>query len=301
MERVFRVLAEYREAIDAAGSPPARAVMTSAVRDAANGEAFAAEVAERFGLDARDDLRRRGGAPDVPRGDEHAPAGAAGAGRRHRRRLDRARDRRGRRAALPRVHPGGRRAPERAPSPSRPAGRPRAAGADRRRAPRAGRRRSRTTMTYVPETAIAVAGTATSLAAIDLELEPYDPARVEGHGLERATCEMLLARLAAMTLAERRAAARAAPRPGADDRRRRGPARRGAAPLSPAGGRGLRARPALRGRPDGAPPLKDGSRPQGTASEGGPDRTGRGTCHAGACLVAQAAGGADSMRLRPSL
>ena len=33
--------------------------------------------------------------------------------------------------------------------------------------------------------AIAVAGTATQCAAIDLELEPYDPARVEGHVLSR--------------------------------------------------------------------------------------------------------------------
>jgi exopolyphosphatase/guanosine-5'-triphosphate,3'-diphosphate pyrophosphatase len=56
----------------------------------------------------------------------------------------------------------------------------------------------------VPETAIGVAGTATSLAAIELELDPYDPARVEGHVLERATCEMLLARMSAMTLAELR-------------------------------------------------------------------------------------------------
>ncbi len=51
---------------------------------------------------------------------------------------------------------------------------------------------------------IAVAGTATSAAAIELELEPYDPERVHGHCLMLATVELLLARLAAMTEAERR-------------------------------------------------------------------------------------------------
>jgi exopolyphosphatase/guanosine-5'-triphosphate,3'-diphosphate pyrophosphatase len=51
---------------------------------------------------------------------------------------------------------------------------------------------------------IAVAGTATSAAAIDQELDPYDPARVHGYALSLATVEMLLARLADMDEAERR-------------------------------------------------------------------------------------------------
>jgi exopolyphosphatase/guanosine-5'-triphosphate,3'-diphosphate pyrophosphatase len=51
---------------------------------------------------------------------------------------------------------------------------------------------------------IAVAGTATSAAAIDLELDPYDPARVHRHTLLLATVEMLLARLADMDEARRR-------------------------------------------------------------------------------------------------
>jgi exopolyphosphatase/guanosine-5'-triphosphate,3'-diphosphate pyrophosphatase len=54
------------------------------------------------------------------------------------------------------------------------------------------------------ETAIAVAGTATSLAAIDLELDPYDPDRVNGHRLPLGECELLLARLAALPLEKRR-------------------------------------------------------------------------------------------------
>jgi len=52
---------------------------------------------------------------------------------------------------------------------------------------------------------IAVAGTATSAAAIDQELDPYDPERVHGYALLLATVEMLLARLADMDESQRRA------------------------------------------------------------------------------------------------
>ena len=52
--------------------------------------------------------------------------------------------------------------------------------------------------------AIAVAGTATSAAAIEQELDPYDPARVHRYPLQLATVELLLARLADMTEARRR-------------------------------------------------------------------------------------------------
>lgn len=52
--------------------------------------------------------------------------------------------------------------------------------------------------------AVAVAGTATSAAAIDQELAPYDPARVHRYPLMLATVELLLARLADMTEAQRR-------------------------------------------------------------------------------------------------
>jgi exopolyphosphatase/guanosine-5'-triphosphate,3'-diphosphate pyrophosphatase len=51
---------------------------------------------------------------------------------------------------------------------------------------------------------IAVAGTATSAASIDLELDPYDPARVHGHMLLLGTVELLLARLADMSEEQRR-------------------------------------------------------------------------------------------------
>ena len=51
---------------------------------------------------------------------------------------------------------------------------------------------------------IAVAGTATSLAAISQALDPYDPGRVHGFQLLRAEAERILAMLAALPLEERR-------------------------------------------------------------------------------------------------
>ena len=54
------------------------------------------------------------------------------------------------------------------------------------------------------EQGIAVAGTPTSLAAIDLELHTYDPERVHGHRLPLETIQRLLSRLAAVPLEKRR-------------------------------------------------------------------------------------------------
>ena len=51
---------------------------------------------------------------------------------------------------------------------------------------------------------IAVAGTATSLGAIAQHLDPYDPERVHGYLLSAAECDRILGELAAMTLEERR-------------------------------------------------------------------------------------------------
>ena len=49
-----------------------------------------------------------------------------------------------------------------------------------------------------PADAIGVAGTVTTLAALDLGLEEYDPARIHGHVLARAAVEEQLARLAGL-------------------------------------------------------------------------------------------------------
>jgi len=53
------------------------------------------------------------------------------------------------------------------------------------------------------EQGIAVAGTPTSLAAIEMELVPYDPARVHGHVLALPSVQRMLSRLASVPLAER--------------------------------------------------------------------------------------------------
>jgi exopolyphosphatase / guanosine-5'-triphosphate,3'-diphosphate pyrophosphatase len=51
---------------------------------------------------------------------------------------------------------------------------------------------------------IAVAGTPTSLAAIDLELDPYDPGAVHGHRLGMPKIQHMLSQLASVPLEERR-------------------------------------------------------------------------------------------------
>jgi len=59
-------------------------------------------------------------------------------------------------------------------------------------------------LTSAARTLVGVAGTVTTLAAIDLDLEREVPELVDGHPLARSTVEALLERLAALPLAERR-------------------------------------------------------------------------------------------------
>src|SRR3954447_14163955 len=53
------------------------------------------------------------------------------------------------------------------------------------------------------DSAIGVAGTITTVAAIDLGLHDYDPARIHGHRISRAAADRVLADLAALPLVER--------------------------------------------------------------------------------------------------
>jgi exopolyphosphatase/guanosine-5'-triphosphate,3'-diphosphate pyrophosphatase len=53
------------------------------------------------------------------------------------------------------------------------------------------------------EGGIAVAGTPTSLAAIEMELVPYDPQKIHGHVLELRSIQRMLSRLAATPLEQR--------------------------------------------------------------------------------------------------
>lgn len=206
MDRVFATLEEFRALIDEHDARRSVAVLTSAVRDAANGGEFAREVGERFGLE-----------PHVLSGDDEARMTFAGAT------SDRAAqddeptlviDIGGGSTEMVIGVPGRepdfhvsnqagvvrqteRHLPSDPPSEAELAALRRdvadifASGVPER---------WRRTVTQ----AIAVAGTATSLAAIAQELVPYDAERVHGYVLSRGKCEELLAHLAAIPLEERR-------------------------------------------------------------------------------------------------
>lgn len=209
MGRVFATLDAYRDALDAADVPAdARvAVLTSAARDAANGGDFTARVTRDYGLDARtiageEEARLTfGGAThgrdaadrtpllvvDIGGGSTELIVGAAGGDE-------------------PSFHvslqTGVVRQTERHLHRDPPPPHELQQLADDVHA---------TIAAHVPgdvlksaQVAVAVAGTATSLAAIDQELEPYDPRRVHGYVLDRAEIELLLARLAQMPLDRRR-------------------------------------------------------------------------------------------------
>jgi exopolyphosphatase/guanosine-5'-triphosphate,3'-diphosphate pyrophosphatase len=206
--RVMQTLHDYRAQIDAHRCEANLAVLTAAVRDAVNGAEFAARVRDEFGLDARvlsgDEEAQLtflgamsgresaagsqwpalvvdigGGSTEFVVGEDHTagfhaslPVGVVRMSERHihsdppaSAELD----------ALARdvrsVFHEGLPAAERTPV----------------------------------KRAIAVAGTATSAAAIDQQLDPYDPARVESYALSCEVVDRMLRRLAAMSEGERRA------------------------------------------------------------------------------------------------
>ena len=205
MRRVFDVLAGYREAIDAHGAQRDVAVLTSAVRDAANGAGFTRAVREDFGLDAR-----------TIAGDEEARLTFRGA--------TSERDGDGRAVVVIDIGGGSTefvtgRAGEVLFHTSTQAGVVRQSErhlhADPPTAAELAALRAEVRGIFdvavagagpeVPEAAIAVAGTATSLASIDQKLDPYDASRVHGYRLSRERCLELLGELAGLTEAERRA------------------------------------------------------------------------------------------------
>jgi exopolyphosphatase / guanosine-5'-triphosphate,3'-diphosphate pyrophosphatase len=203
IEAVCEVLAEYVAAYRELGAECVDAIATSAVRDAANGEAFIAELRERFALGARvlggeeEALLTYRGAmaqrsrPDpalvidigggsteliVGSGDEVAfhTSLQAGVVRQTERHL--------------------------AGNPPTPSELEQLAGEI------LGLLSS--TLSSEPrvyaEGGIAVAGTPTSLAAIEQELDPYDPGRVQGYRLSLESVQRMLSLLASLPLAERR-------------------------------------------------------------------------------------------------
>jgi exopolyphosphatase/guanosine-5'-triphosphate,3'-diphosphate pyrophosphatase len=183
--RVRNVLADFRRAAERLGAERTLAVATSAVRDAENGEAFLGEVEWSYGFATRllsgDDEARltfRGVAAGrtVTPGTLIVDIGGGST-----------------ELILPDRHlsldVGCVRLTERFGDDAGAAG-AHAAG-------------------LLPDldvrAAIGVAGTITSLAALDLGLVEYDPERVHGHLLSSAAVDEQLARLAALTLEQRRA------------------------------------------------------------------------------------------------
>ncbi len=204
-QRVFATLAGYAETIERLGAERRVAAMTSAVRDAANGAGFAEAVRERFGLQARtlsgDEEARLTylGATAARNPQDAAPRLVVDVGGGSTELVIGARDRVQFHTS---TQAGVVRHTERhlGSDPPRPE-ELEALAADVRGVLDAA---VPAVEWDVPEAAVAVAGTATSCAAIDLELDPYDPAKVEGHVLSLERLGDLLSRLAAMPLAERR-------------------------------------------------------------------------------------------------
>jgi exopolyphosphatase / guanosine-5'-triphosphate,3'-diphosphate pyrophosphatase len=204
VDRVLAVLDTYHHEIERHDCEANMAVLTSAVRDARNGEEFARRVREDYGLDAR-----------VLRGEEEAQLTFLGAmsGRPAAREATVVIDIGGgstefvigvgRSAGFhTSLHAGVVRMSERHIDSDPPSPAELQALAHDVRA---------TFLAGLPEDerlpvkqGVAVAGTATSAAAIEQELDPYDPERVHGYQLELAGVELLLARLADMDEEQRR-------------------------------------------------------------------------------------------------
>jgi exopolyphosphatase/guanosine-5'-triphosphate,3'-diphosphate pyrophosphatase len=204
MKRVFDTLSEYRELIDRHGADPVVAVATSAVRDSANGEDFRRQMRERFGIDAQ-----------ILSGDEEARLTFLGA--------TAARD--GDAATLVIDIGGGstelvigKAGEDPGFHVSTQAGSVRQSERHLHDDPPTDdqldglRREVRAIVDEsVPhelragvELGIAVAGTATQLASVDLGLEERDSERSDGHPLRRERVEEMLAMLASKPLEERK-------------------------------------------------------------------------------------------------
>ncbi len=205
MAREHAVLADYARLIDEHEAERRVAVLTSAVRDAANGPEFAEECRQRYGLDVHvlsgdeeAQLTYLGATDEVdPESAERILVVDIGGGSteliigsgRH------AEFHVSTQAGV--VRQGDRHVHHDPPSVDEL----RAVADDVRATLEAAVPVERRTGV---ERALAVAGTPTSLAAIAQELAPYDPERVQGYRLTAQTRDQIRERLGAMTLAERR-------------------------------------------------------------------------------------------------
>jgi exopolyphosphatase / guanosine-5'-triphosphate,3'-diphosphate pyrophosphatase len=202
IEIACEAVADYVALYQEAGAETVVAIATSAVRDAANGSAFVAELRERFALSARVlDGEEEARLTYLGATSEHPPAEPTlvidigggstelivGAGEEI--------------AFHTSLQAGVVRHTERHVVSDPPtAAELEALAGDVRGlidASLAGRSEAKA------QAGIAVAGTPTSLAAVEMELEPYDPARVHTHVLTLTSIQRMLSRLASASLAER--------------------------------------------------------------------------------------------------
>jgi exopolyphosphatase/guanosine-5'-triphosphate,3'-diphosphate pyrophosphatase len=205
VERVFAVLDEYKQLIDEVGAERTVALATSAVRDSENGDEFRAKVHDRFGFDLRTlsgdeeaQLTFRGATS--ARSDRDDPTLVIDIGGGSTELVT------GRPGAEPDFHvstqAGSVRQTERHLHDDPPA----------HGQPEALRREVRGIVEEAVPAAvresvargIAVAGTATQLAAIDLGLEERDRERVHGHVMALESVRRMLDQLASVPLEERR-------------------------------------------------------------------------------------------------
>jgi exopolyphosphatase/guanosine-5'-triphosphate,3'-diphosphate pyrophosphatase len=202
IEDVCRVVADYRARYQELGAERVMAIATSAVRDADNGEAFIAELRERFDLHARlltgeeeahltylgATAHRPADEPtlvfDIGGGSTELIVGAGAQVDFH--------------TSLPAgtVRHSERHLTSDPPDPH-----------ELEHLAADVRNLIEDAVAAGPGTgalrAIAVAGTPTSLAAVDQKLEPYDPSRVHGYRLGMRPVQRMLSRLASMPLADR--------------------------------------------------------------------------------------------------
>jgi exopolyphosphatase/guanosine-5'-triphosphate,3'-diphosphate pyrophosphatase len=199
--RVRNVLTDYRREAEALGAQRVLAVATSAVRDAENGEAFLGEIEWSYGFKTRlltgeeeARLTFRGAAAgrqlqrptlviDIGGGSTELIVGADGSTTWH-----------------DSLDIGGVRLTER----YLPTDPPERNELDACTAAVHDLLSSRVPADIRPAEAIGVAGTITTLAALDLGLDEYDAERVHGHRMTRDAVRAQLQRLAAVPLAERR-------------------------------------------------------------------------------------------------
>jgi exopolyphosphatase / guanosine-5'-triphosphate,3'-diphosphate pyrophosphatase len=202
VDDVCTVIADYKSRYEEMGAERVMAIATSAVRDAVNGEAFIAELRERFDLDARLLTGEEEANLTYLGATAHRPANGStlvfdiGGGS-----TELIVGRGNRVGFHTSLQAGTIRQSERHLTSDPPDPHELEDLASDVRNLIAG------AIVAEPHTeashAIAVAGTPTSLAAIDQSLEPYDPGRVHGYRLGMPRIQRMLSRLSSLPLAER--------------------------------------------------------------------------------------------------